>query len=85
MSWTVQNLWLIPALPMLAAGLSALAPQRYRRFSSSLAIGSMVLSFLLSLCAFAHTLQVGPERPKEFFNFAWLQFAAGDAGILKLG
>jgi len=25
MAWIVQNLWLIPALPMLAAGLSALA------------------------------------------------------------
>jgi hypothetical protein len=27
MSWIVQNLWLIPAPPILAAGLSALAPQ----------------------------------------------------------
>ena len=25
MTWTVQNLWLIPALPLLAAGVSALA------------------------------------------------------------
>jgi len=25
MPWIVQNLWLIPALPILAAGLSALA------------------------------------------------------------
>jgi len=85
MSWIVKNLWLIPALPILAAGLSSLAPQRFRKFSSSLAIGSMVGAFLLSLCAFAHALSVGPERPKEFFNFSWLQFAAGDAGILKLG
>jgi len=85
MPWIVKNLWLIPALPMLAAGLSALAPQRFRRFSSSLAIGSMIGAFLLSLCALGHALHVGPERPKEFFNFAWLQFAAGDAGILKLG
>jgi NADH-quinone oxidoreductase subunit L len=85
MSWIVQNLWLIPALPILAAGLSALAPQRCRKFASSLAIGSMVIAFLLSLCAFVHTLQAGHEGAKEVFNFAWLQFAAGDAGILKLG
>jgi NADH-quinone oxidoreductase subunit L len=87
MPWIVQNLWLIPALPMLAAGLSALAPQRCRKFSASLAIGSMGVSFLLSLCAFARALQhSGHEGPKDvFFNFAWLQFAAGAPGILKLG
>ncbi len=86
MTWIVKNLWLIPVLPMLAAGLSALAPQRCRRFSATLAIGSMVVSFLLSLCAFAHTLkQCGHEAAKEVFNFEWLRFAAGDAGILKLG
>jgi NADH-quinone oxidoreductase subunit L len=83
--WIVKTLWLIPALPMLAAGLSALAPQRCRRFSASLAIGSMGLALLLSLCAFARALQVGPDGPKDFYNFEWLQFAAGNAGILKLG
>ncbi len=83
--WIVKNLWLIPALPMLAAGLSTLAPQRCRKFSASLAIGSMGLSFLLSLCAFAHALRVGPEGPKEFSSFNWLQFATGAPGILKLG
>ena len=86
MNWIVKYLWLIPVLPILAAGLSALAPQRCRKFSATLAIGSMVFSFLLSLCAFAHVLQHGGhDAGKEVFNFAWLQFAAGDAGILKLG
>ena len=86
MLWIVKNLWLIPALPILAAGLSALAPQRCRKFSSALAIGSMVVAFLLSLCAFAHTLQPGGhDVAKEVFNFDWLHFAAGTAGILKLG
>ena len=41
MIWIVKNLWLIPALPILAAGLSALAPQRCRKFSATLAIGSI--------------------------------------------
>lgn len=87
MAWIVRNLWLIPALPILAAGLSALAPRRCRKFSSTLAIGSMVVSFLLSLCAFAHTLQHdghGAEA-KEYFNFPWFEFAGGSAGVLKLG
>ena len=85
MPWIVKHLWLIPALPILAAGLSALAPQRCRKFSASLAIGSMVIAFLLSLCAFAHAVHAGHEGAKEVFNFPWLQFAASDAGILKLG
>lgn len=59
MAWIVKHLWLIPALPMLAAGLSALAPQRYRKFSAGLAILSMIGALLLSLCAFAHTLRGG--------------------------
>jgi NADH-quinone oxidoreductase subunit L len=73
MPWIIKNLWLIPALPMLAAGLSALAPRRCRRFSASLAIGSMIVVFLLSLCAFAHTLSQG-EGARQVFNFNWFQF-----------
>ena len=82
--WIVKNLWLIPALPAFAAGLSALAKRRNRRFASSLAIGSMGLSFLLSLCAFAHVLSSVGHRATapEFFNFPWLQY--GDEW-LKLG
>jgi NADH-quinone oxidoreductase subunit L len=56
MIWIVRDLWLIPALPALAAGLSALVKQRNRKFAASLAIGSMGLSFLFSLFAFAHIL-----------------------------
>ncbi len=73
MAWIVQYLWLIPVLPMLAAGLSALAPQRQRKFSASLAIGSMVIAFLLSLCALAHAIK-GGEGSREVFNFVWLNF-----------
>src|SRR6266576_2288624 len=84
MPWIVKSLWLIPALPMLAAGLSALSPRRCRKFSASLAIGSMVAAFALSLCAFRQTIACG-EGARDVFNFPWFQFAAGDAGILKLG
>ncbi len=82
MTWIVQNLWLIPALPVLAAGFSALAKQRHRKFAASLAIGSMALSFLLSLCAFAHALPRGVEG-REVFNFPWFQLAGPE--WVKLG
>src|SRR5215469_1832488 len=81
MPWIVKNLWLIPALPMLAAGLSALAPQRQRKFSASLAIGSMVISLLLALCAFSHALK-SAEGVHEVFNFQWFQFGTES---LKIG
>ncbi len=53
MTWIVQNLWLIPALPTVAAGISAFASRRNRILAASLAIGSMSVSFLLSVIAFA--------------------------------
>ncbi len=76
MSWIVKNLWLVPVLPMLAAGIIALAKQNQRRLASSLAVGSMLLSLVLSLCAFTHTLHlVGTvEGARQFFNVGWLQF-----------
>jgi NADH-quinone oxidoreductase subunit L len=46
MTWLVQNLWLIPVLPLLAAGVTALAKRPQRHFAATLAIGSMVLAFL---------------------------------------
>jgi len=72
MTWIVKNLWLIPVLPILAAGIAALLKQRSRIPAASLAIGSMAISFLLSLCAFAHVLSnpVGIQP----FNFRWFQF-----------
>jgi NADH-quinone oxidoreductase subunit L len=78
MSWIVQNLWLIPALPVAAAGLTAIAPQRKRVYACSLAIGSMTLSFLLSAVALAHVFGLtgkGTES-REVFNFRWFQLGS---------
>ena len=57
MSRLVHYLWLIPALPLAAAALTALAKQRQRKFAATLAIASMALAFLLSGLAFVSTLQ----------------------------
>ena len=84
MIWIVQNLWLVPALPVLAAGISALAKQRNRMFAASLAICSMAASFLLSLWAFAHVLWLGNhgEDVRQVVDFRWFQFGSE---WLKLG
>jgi len=75
MTWIVQNLWLVPVLPILAAGIIALAKQRHRVLAASLAISSMAISFLLSLYAFAHVLAISRgEAVKQVVNFGWFQF-----------
>src|SRR5665213_1176793 len=74
MSWIVHNLWLIPALPILAAGLIAFLPQRRRFAGAGLAIGSLAISFALSVAAFAHTLSLAAAQRLEFVNVPWLQF-----------
>src|SRR3989454_1915183 len=84
MNWIVRYLWLIPALPLFAAGLSSLAKQRQRKFPASLAIGSMGVALILSCVAFANALQHSGngEVSRQVFNFHWFQF--GDAW-LELG
>ena len=74
MTWIVQNLWLVPVLPILAAGIAALLKQRSRIPAASLAIGSMAISFLLSLCAFIHVLGNRGGDAIQTFNFRWFQF-----------
>src|ERR1051325_9597906 len=76
MNGIAEYLCLIPALPLFAAGLSALASQRQRRFAALLAIGSMAGALLLSLFAFAAALQHSGqgEAARQVVNFRWLQF-----------
>jgi NADH-quinone oxidoreductase subunit L len=80
----VRYLWLIPALPLVAAGLSALLKQRSRIPSAALAIGSMAASFVLAVAALVHVLaQRAQSLPTlETVNFNWFQF--GDQ-TLQLG
>src|SRR2546426_447598 len=76
MNWIVRYLWLIPALPLFAAGLSSLAKQRQRKFPASLAIGSMGVALILSCVAFANALQHSGngEVSRQVSNFRWFQF-----------
>jgi NADH-quinone oxidoreductase subunit L len=81
-SWILQNLWLIPVLPLLAAGISALLKRPNRSLAAGLAIGSMGASFLLSCMAFAETLGKHGAASRQFHNFDW--FALGDT-VVRLG
>jgi len=73
MNWIVQNLWLVPALPILGGGVISLAKRRHRSFAASLAIGFMAVSFLLSVGAFIHVLGQG-EAARQVVNINWFQF-----------
>jgi NADH-quinone oxidoreductase subunit L len=76
MTWIAQNLWLIPVLPLVASGVIAVNKQPQRKLAATLAIGSMVLAFLLSLCAFSATLLHHGENGvfREVAGFNWFQF-----------
>ena len=77
MDWIVQNLWLIPALPLLAAGLSALLKQRQRRLAASLAIGSMVVragSFAARRSSTRLSIRGHGAAARQVVNFFWFQF-----------
>src|SRR2546430_16507009 len=76
MVWILEILWLIPALPLTAAAVTALARRPQHRFAATLAIGSMILAFALSCVAFVSTLggHTGMEVERQGYNFDSLQF-----------
>jgi len=68
-------LWLIPALPIVAAGFIAVLKQPRRKLASSLAIGSLGISLLIAIAAFVHVLSGWSHghAVREVVNFSWLQ------------
>ncbi|MCK9588600.1 MAG: hypothetical protein M0Q93_04445, partial [Terrimicrobiaceae bacterium] len=66
---------LIPILPLLAAGITALMRRGQRTPAATLVIAAQAGSTVLSLLAFVRTLGAeGPhgEVPRTSFNFPWL-------------
>jgi NADH-quinone oxidoreductase subunit L len=78
-----EILWLIPAVPVVAAGLSALLKQSGRKTSATLAIGSLSFSLLLSMVAFAHVLSnwIDGINTREVVNLTWIQFGATNVDL----
>ena len=70
-----QWLWLIPAVPIVSSGIIALLKQPRRKLASSLAIGSLSISLLIAIAAFAHVLSGWSHgfAVREVVNFSWFQ------------
>jgi NADH-quinone oxidoreductase subunit L len=68
----VKFIWLIPTLPLLAAGVAALLPRAQKRLSAGLAIVAIGISFALSCWAFFATLHGG----RAVSNFRWFEVGA---------
>ncbi len=79
MSLSVQFLWLIPALPLLAAAVGAFAPRGARRLASGTAIGAMALSLLLSCSALSNALDAPSAH--QFSNFTWFDLGLGSVRL----
>lgn len=67
----IKILWLIPAIPVLAAGLIALLKQGQRKVAATAAIGALGISLILSVAAFVEMLG---HSARQMVNFHWLQF-----------
>jgi len=80
-SGIAQWLWLVPAVPVVASGITALLKQPRRKLASGLAIGSLAFSLVLSLVAFVHVLTGWSHgyAVREVVNFTWIQ--AGTANV----
>ena len=78
-----EMLWLIPALPIVAAGLAALLKQSRRGVSATLAVGAMSLSLLLSIFAFVHVVSEWMQgiAAREVLNFTWIQVGATNVDL----
>jgi NADH-quinone oxidoreductase subunit L len=80
MSWTVDHLWLIPAVPLTVSVLILSAPKSARVLASTLAISGQIAALIMSIFAFQLTLRTPGFR--AIHNFIW--FAFGDQA-LRLG
>jgi len=78
-----EMLWLIPALPIVAAGIAALLKQPRRKTSALLAIGSMLGSLFLSLVAFVYvaTGVMQGAAIRETYNLTWFQAGAAQVDL----
>ncbi len=82
-SSVARVLWLIPVLPMMASGVIALLKQPRRKLAAGLAIGSLSVSLLVALAAFAHVVAgwMNHVAVRETVNFTWMQVGAAHVDL----
>ena len=71
----VQYVWLIPALPLLAAGIGAVTPRSGRKLAAGSAIGAMAGAFLLACLALNGAL--ADPSAHQVHNFSWFDLGRG--------
>ncbi len=71
-AWTVNNVWLIPAVPLAASFVILSLANSRRKSAAALAVIGQVAALTLSIFAFATTLQTPGYR--AFHNFTWFTF-----------
>src|ERR1039458_8382570 len=78
-----EILWLIPAVPIVPSGVMALLKQPKRKLAATLSIGSLGISLLLSLVAFAHVVAAWTHgaTAREAVNFTWFQFGTTNVDL----
>jgi NADH-quinone oxidoreductase subunit L len=79
-SWIVSNLWLIPAMPLVASFFILILANSRRHTAAALAILGQIAALALSITAFLPTLAAPGFR--SVHNFTWFTF--GDQA-LRLG
>jgi len=83
MRWIVDNLWLIPAIPLAAAALISVTPKEGKRLAMGASIGAMAISLLLSIGAFARTLGGDSHGGvfREVYDFQWFDFGHSSVSL----
>ncbi len=76
-------LWLIPAVPIVASGITALFKQPQRKAAATLSIGTLSFSLLLSLVAFVHVVSGWAHgiAVRETVNFTWIRVGAANVDL----
>jgi NADH-quinone oxidoreductase subunit L len=72
MSWVVDYLWIIPAVPLAASLVILSLSNARRKNAAALAVIGQIVALALSVLAFAATLQVPGFRAVR--NFTWFTF-----------
>ncbi len=71
-NWVVAHLWLVPVVPLVASLAIVCLSHTRRSTAAGLAVAGQVVALLLSLAAFAPTLQTPGFRAVH--NFTWFTF-----------
>jgi NADH-quinone oxidoreductase subunit L len=79
MDLAVSHLWLVPALPLLAAALGAVTPRGGRRFAASAAVAAMAGALVLSCLALRGALAAPSAH--LYYNFPWFDLGGGSVRL----